>query len=103
MKRVMKFAVLAVFGALPFAAPPAMAQTMGQGFESDVAQTRPRTRLRVRPLYPRQRYHSLYPPPYDVRYPGPNARRECVARYVQERRPSGTVVTPRMNCWWARG
>ena len=102
MKWIVTFAILAAFGALPFVAPPAAAQTVRQGYESDGTQTRPRTRLRVRPLYPRQRYHSLYPPPYDVKYPGPNARRECVARYVKERRPSGTVVTPRMNCWWVR-
>jgi hypothetical protein len=105
MTRIATFAVLACFAALLTPALPATAQTAGQGAEFQLAQTqtRPRTRLRVRPLYPRQRYHSLYPPPYDVRYPGPNARRECVARYVQEYRPSGTVVTPRMRCWWVRG
>ena len=67
------------------------------------AQKRARTRLRVRPVYPRHPYTTFYPPSYDVRYPGPNARRECVARYVEEHRPSGTVVTPRMNCRWVRG
>ncbi len=35
--------------------------------------------------------------------PGPNSRRECVARYEQEFRPSGTVIVPRMNCWWTPG
>jgi hypothetical protein len=35
--------------------------------------------------------------------PGPNAVRECTATYVQEYRPSGTVITPRMNCFWRRG
>ena len=64
---------------------------------------RPRTRIRVQPLYPYRRYHSLYPLPYDIEYPGPNARRDCTARYVTEYRPSGTVVVPRMNCWWVRG
>ena len=33
-----------------------------------------RTRLRVRPLYPYRHYHSLYPLPYDIEYPGPNAQ-----------------------------
>jgi hypothetical protein len=109
MTRTATFAVLACFVALLLPAMPAAAQTAGQGAEFQLAQTQtspqiwPRTRLRVRPLYPRQPFHSLYPPPYDVRYPGPNARRECVARYVQEHRPSGTVVTPRMRCWWVRG
>jgi hypothetical protein len=37
------------------------------------------------------------------RYPGPDAVRECRAWYVQEFRPSGTVVVPRMRCWWERG
>ncbi|MCG6205741.1 hypothetical protein LPW26_13900 [Rhodopseudomonas sp. HC1] len=35
--------------------------------------------------------------------PGPNAVRDCTATYVQEYRPSGTVITPRMNCFWRRG
>jgi hypothetical protein len=29
-----------------------------------------------------------------------NARRECRAWLAQEFRPSGTVIVPRMNCWW---
>ena len=43
-------------------------------------------------VYPR-RYYS---------YPGPDAVRECRAWYAQEFRPSGTVVVPRMRCWWER-
>ena len=35
--------------------------------------------------------------------PGPNAVRDCTATYVQEYRPSGTVITPRMNCYWRPG
>jgi hypothetical protein len=57
----------------------------------------------VRPIYPYRHFHSVYPVPYRFEYPGPNAKRECVARYVEERRPSGTVVTPRMHCWWVPG
>jgi hypothetical protein len=30
----------------------------------------------------------------------PNAVRVCNAYYVQEYRPSGTVIVPRMNCYW---
>lgn len=30
----------------------------------------------------------------------PNAVRVCHAYYVQEFRPSGTVIVPRMNCYW---
>jgi hypothetical protein len=57
---------------------------------------RPPTRLRVYPAYN----------PYDVypRYfPGRNAVRDCTATYVQEFRPSGPVITPRMNCTWRPG
>jgi hypothetical protein len=67
------------------------------------SERRPRTRLRVRPAYPYRHYHSVYPLPYHFDYPGPNAKRECTARYVQEFRPSGTVIVPRMNCRWVRG
>lgn len=35
-------------------------------------------------------------------YLPPDAVRECRAWYVQEYRPSGTVITPRMQCWWTR-
>jgi hypothetical protein len=81
-------------------------QTVGAGSAADArAQqtSRPRTRLRVRPIYPYRHFHSVYPVPYRYEYPGPNAKRECVARYVEEHRPSGTVITPRMHCWWVRG
>jgi hypothetical protein len=27
----------------------------------------------------------------------------CNATYVQEYRPSGTVITPRMHCYWRPG
>ncbi len=57
---------------------------------------RPQTRLRVTPYYTPD---GVYP-----RYnPGPNAVRECNATYVQEYRPSGTVIVPRMSCYWRRG
>jgi hypothetical protein len=46
------------------------------------------TRLRVYPNYS---------------YPGPNAVRQCEAHYEQEYRQSGTVIVPRMHCWWQRG
>jgi len=56
------------------------------------------TRLRVYPTYPTGP-DGVYP-----RYnPGPNAVRECNATYVQEYRPSGTVIVPRMSCFWRPG
>ena len=55
----------------------------------------------VYPRYPRRPYTTLYPLPYGIDYPGPNAVRQCVSRLVPEYRPSGTVIVPRMRCWWA--
>jgi hypothetical protein len=40
---------------------------------------------------------------YPAYYPGPNAVRDCNATYVKEYRPSGTVIVPRMNCFWRPG
>jgi hypothetical protein len=55
---------------------------------------RPGPRLRVTP-----EQEGVYPH-YN---PGPNAVRVCNAHYVQEFRPSGTVIVPRMSCYWTRG
>ncbi len=53
-------------------------------------------RLRVTPYYSPD---GVYP-----RYnPGPDAVRVCNATYVQEYRPSGTVIVPRVSCHWRRG
>ena len=56
---------------------------------------RPQARLRITPNYDPD---SIYPH-YN---PGPNAVRVCNAHYVQEYRPSGTVIVPRMSCYWQR-
>jgi hypothetical protein len=64
---------------------------------------RPATRLRVypNPVYPAD---GIWPDDVYPRFnPGPNAVRECNATYVQEFRPSGTVIVPRMSCYWRRG
>jgi hypothetical protein len=59
---------------------------------------RPLKRLRIYPRY------QEGPGEVDPRYfPGENAVRECNATYVQEYRPSGTVIVPRMSCYWRRG
>ena len=52
------------------------------------------------PIYPREEWVPDVYPRYN---PGPNAVRDCTATYVQEYRPSGTVITPRMNCYWRPG
>ena len=53
-------------------------------------------------IYPRREGHWQpdVVPHYD---PGPNAVRVCNAQYVQEFRPSGTVIVPHMSCYWRRG
>jgi hypothetical protein len=112
IKRIGLIVLLLVCGAFlltgpALAAPPerdASARSAG-GVELS-AQSRPRRarpQLRVVPRFPYRRYHSPYPLPYDFEYPGPNAVRHCVDWYAAEHRPSGTVIVPRMRCWWERG
>jgi hypothetical protein len=38
---------------------------------------------------------------YNSRNPGPNSVRICNAHYEYEYRPSGTVIVPRMQCYWS--
>jgi hypothetical protein len=33
-------------------------------------------------------------------FPGPNAKRYCRSWLAKEYRISGTVIVPRMRCWW---
>jgi len=33
-------------------------------------------------------------------FPGPNSVRQCEAHYVEEYRQAGTVIVPRVHCWW---
>jgi hypothetical protein len=99
---IVMVSLLGVLAAAPGAAQSA-SESMGARDAHAQAQKRAPTRLRVRPLYPYRHYHSLYPLPYDVEYPGPNAHRECVDALVTEHRPSGAVIVPRMRCRWVRG
>lgn len=83
------------------AAEQARAQTGSaatQGAYGDGAGTPRRARPRVR-IYRQYDERGVYPS-YN---PGPNAVRDCTANLVQEYRPSGTVIVPRMNCYWRRG
>lgn len=101
--RIAAVAVLCMGLFSPFC-PDAHAQTAGgqlaQAVPPDAPppRKRPPTRLRVQPYYYDDE-NRVYP-----RYnPGPDAVRECNATYVQEYRPSGTVIVPRMSCYWRRG
>ncbi len=96
--------LLAFVGAISL--PDGVAQAQTASTEIRLAQAvppdappprrRPPTRLRVQPYY---QPDGVYP-----RYnPGPDAVRECNATYVQEYRPSGTVIVPHMSCYWRRG
>jgi hypothetical protein len=100
--------LLAITGTFLLPMAGAQAQTAPSGVQMAQTQSaaeissqnrrvrRPPTRLRV---YPRYDPDDVYP-----RYfPGRNAVRDCTATYVQEFRPSGTVITPRMNCFWRPG
>jgi hypothetical protein len=99
---------LAVAGTFLLAAATAQAQTARRAQTAQASQSgtdlsaqsrrvrRPPTRIRV---YPRYNPDDVYP-----RYfPGRNAVRDCTASYVEEFRPSGTVITPRVNCFWRPG
>jgi hypothetical protein len=103
MIRIVTAALLAALAGLWL---PAVAQAQtapsgvgtAQAASTDVsAQQR---RLRRVPIYPREEWRPDVRPRYN---PGPNAVRDCTATYVPEYRPSGTVITPRMNCYWRPG
>jgi hypothetical protein len=77
-------------------APPAMRLAQaGPATETPAQIHRQRPRVRIY----REDDRGVYPS-YN---PGPDAVRECTATYVEEYRPSGTVIVPRMNCYWRRG
>jgi hypothetical protein len=103
----MRIAVTAIFlaGAGLLVAPVETAQAERRGQPPQVVSTdlSAQTRVYRRPprirIYPRLQQDDVYPR-YD---PGPHAVRDCTAHLVQEFRPSGTVITPRVNCFWRPG
>ena len=108
MRKIMAFAIAAMMGAWMSGGTSVRAAPAGQDasgaieISSQATTMRTRPRIRIYPRYPRRPYTTLYPLPYGIDYPGPNAVRRCVSRLVPEYRPSGTVIVPRMRCWWAR-
>jgi hypothetical protein len=102
MNRIVTAGLFAALAGVLLQVESAPAQTAAPGVR--VAQAVPvyvpPRRLRRVPVYPREHYDPDVWPRYN---PGPNAVRECNAYYVQEARPSGTVITPRMNCFWRPG
>ena len=102
--RLAPLAIIAVFAV----ASPALAAPAGKTATDVSAQSRqrPPASITVRPLrraHPYRSGPSLYPLPYSVDYPGPRGVRHCSGAYVFEARASGTVVVPRMRCWWSQG
>jgi hypothetical protein len=64
------------------ATPPAQAQMRtSAAYSHDVQHARPRIEIR----------------------PARKLVRECTSWLEQEARPSGTVIVPRMRCWWRPG
>jgi hypothetical protein len=102
---VVSVLVLIVLGA----PQPAPAQTAGAfpDWRAEGVQYRPvrrqRPRIRVTPAYPYSSYSTPFPKPYPYEYPGPGHVRQCTSWLAQEARPSGTVIVPRMRCWWVPG
>jgi hypothetical protein len=113
MRRIGTAAIL-LFLAGSFALPAAgahaetRAQTARSGIPAQASQpmatevsAQRRRPLRRLPIYPR--YEGEPDGVYPRYFPGRNAVRDCTATYVQEYRPSGTVIVPHMNCYWRRG
>ena len=105
--RIVTIAALAALAGFSLSGSTVQAQTAGSGVRIAQAATQdasdtsaPRRRLRRVPIYRSNHWEPDVIPRYN---PGPNAVRECTATYVQEYRPSGTVITPRMNCYWRPG
>jgi hypothetical protein len=99
---------LAFAGTFLLAAAAAQAQTAPRAQTAQASQTGTELSAqsrRVRRPPARIRIYRTYNPDdvYPRYFPGRNAVRDCTASYVQEFRPSGTVITPRMNCFWRPG
>jgi hypothetical protein len=80
----------------------------GEAAVSDVSTQRRRVRrarlrIDVYPWVRSGRRIDIYPRPYPIEWPGPNAQRECIAWLAPEARLSGPVIVPRQRCWWVGG
>jgi hypothetical protein len=106
MKRIMVAVLLAASAGVWLPGAEAQAQTaqpnvrLAQAAPEAGDRVAPRRRLRRVPIYRPDHWEPDVIPRYN---PGPNAVRDCTATYVKEYRPSGTVITPRMNCFWRPG
>jgi hypothetical protein len=78
---------ICLFGALVFFAADAPVSAQSASGASNVERSVPKSRPRI-VIHSRRTDLS------------PNARRHCRAWLAQEYRVSGTVIVPRMQCWW---
>lgn len=67
------------------------ALSLGTAAPAPAAQSKP-------PRYAETRAQIIVHP--RTRFPGPNAKRYCRSWLAKEYRVSGTVIVPRMQCWW---
>jgi hypothetical protein len=96
---------LGALGALGSGLAPAGAQTP-PGAEVPASRRPPvraRPRITVAPAYPYRLQSTTYPVPYRYEYPGPGYVRQCSSWLATENRVAGSVIVPRMRCWWQRG
>jgi hypothetical protein len=106
MKRIVTAAIMAAFAGFLLQGEAARAQTAtASARTAQLPLTDASAQVRRRPLrrVPIYRPDQWEPDVYPRYNPGPNAVRSCTATYVREYRPSGTVITPRMNCYWRPG
>lgn len=75
---------------------------MAAGVVGALAQDNPQRRSPPRVIVTPQPSANPYPVAR-VAYPGPGYVRDCVARLIEEHRPSGTVIVPHTFCRWVRG
>jgi hypothetical protein len=97
-------AMLALAVASPVHAQPADGVRVAQVQKKKraIAKRAP-TRIIVRPPLQNRHDSTEFPRTDNLGFPGRNAVRQCVSWLRTEHRPSGTVVTPQMRCWWERG
>jgi hypothetical protein len=108
MKRIVMAAMVTTVAGLLLQGEAAQAQTAASGARTAQvsqpaatdASAQARRPLRRVPIYRPDHWEPDVIPRYN---PGPNAVRDCTATYVQEYRPSGPVITPRMSCYWRPG
>ena len=120
MGKLVIAALIAAVGGLAWhgaaLAEPNGSSIRAQAVASDVS-AQQRTVRRVRPritVYPRVAPYEgsigrsgnrfdVFPRPYQIEWPGPNAQRGCIYWLGSEYRPNGMVLVPRLRCRWLPG